>query len=380
MALGINLVFAVLYSALLAVAQQSVWGQCGGINWTGPTTCVSGSTCTRQNDYYFQCLPRQATTSDPASTVSSTTTTVSETTTDVPISTGTGSPIFWFSFGDSYTQTGFDPTGELPSVGNPLGNPPYPGFTAVGGTNWIDLMTVEFNKSLVLTYNYAYGGATIDASLVAPYDPSVKSLTDQVNQFLSAAAAKPSTTPWTSDNALFSFWIGINDIGNSYYQSGDRDAFSDTLLDAYFALVQKIVIVRSVMLCSMSYLTSSFRSAVGGRNFLFLNVPPIDRSPLMLQQSTDAQNLEKTVIAGYNSKLAVRATQFKANNTGVQTWVWDSNTAFTVILDNPTAFGFIDATSYGGTGSFWGNDYHPSSAAHTIFGHNVSTVLSGTIW
>lgn len=28
--------------------------------------------------------------------------------------------------GDSYTQTGFVDNGTLPSVGNPLGNPPYP--------------------------------------------------------------------------------------------------------------------------------------------------------------------------------------------------------------------------------------------------------------
>ena len=28
--------------------------------------------------------------------------------------------------GDSYTQTGFEPNGTLPAVGNPLGNPPYP--------------------------------------------------------------------------------------------------------------------------------------------------------------------------------------------------------------------------------------------------------------
>ncbi|KAI1881565.1 hypothetical protein JX265_000391 [Neoarthrinium moseri] len=32
------------------------WAQCGGKGWTGPTTCVSGSTCTYQNDYYSQCL------------------------------------------------------------------------------------------------------------------------------------------------------------------------------------------------------------------------------------------------------------------------------------------------------------------------------------
>ncbi|KAJ1303523.1 hypothetical protein OPQ81_011708 [Rhizoctonia solani] len=31
------------------------YGQCGGIGWTGGTTCVSGSTCTKLNDYYSQC-------------------------------------------------------------------------------------------------------------------------------------------------------------------------------------------------------------------------------------------------------------------------------------------------------------------------------------
>ncbi|KAK6350398.1 hypothetical protein TWF718_003590 [Orbilia javanica] len=32
------------------------WGQCGGIGYTGPTGCVSGSTCTVLNPYYSQCL------------------------------------------------------------------------------------------------------------------------------------------------------------------------------------------------------------------------------------------------------------------------------------------------------------------------------------
>lgn len=126
--------------------------------------------------------------------------------------------------GDSYTQTGFTPTGTLPAVGNPLGNPPYPGYTATGGENWVDYVTTTYNRSLVFTYNYAYGGATIDAKLVTPYEPTVLSLTDQVNQFLNSVASKPASTPWTSANALFSIFIGINDIGNSYYLSGDRAA------------------------------------------------------------------------------------------------------------------------------------------------------------
>lgn len=126
--------------------------------------------------------------------------------------------------GDSYTQTGFNISGDVPAPGNPLGNPTYPGWTAVGGVNWVDVETVKYNKSLVLTYNYAYGGATINASLVQPYEPTVLSLIDQVDLFFQQAAGKPAFAPWTSENALFSVWIVINDIGNSYYQSGDRDA------------------------------------------------------------------------------------------------------------------------------------------------------------
>ena len=93
----------------------------------------------------------------------------------------------------------------------------------------------------------------------------------------------------------------------------------------------------------------------------------------MLAQSADAQALEKKVIAGYNAKLVSRVAALKAVNSGVsvqryleagrtwaniytqvKTWIWDSNAAFTKILDNPTQFGFVDATSFGGEKSFWG--------------------------
>ncbi|KAL0632611.1 hypothetical protein Q9L58_008501 [Maublancomyces gigas] len=32
------------------------YGQCGGIGWAGATACVSGSTCSKINDYYSQCI------------------------------------------------------------------------------------------------------------------------------------------------------------------------------------------------------------------------------------------------------------------------------------------------------------------------------------
>ena len=50
--------FSVLAALIpFALGQAQEWGQCGGIGWTGPTTCVSGTVCTVLNSYYSQCLP-----------------------------------------------------------------------------------------------------------------------------------------------------------------------------------------------------------------------------------------------------------------------------------------------------------------------------------
>ncbi|KAF3904214.1 Endoglucanase [Orbilia brochopaga] len=83
-------------SAALASAQQSMWGQCGGIGWTGPTNCVPGAACSTLNPYYAQCLsggPTAATTTASRTTTTSsrTTTTTSRTTTTTSRSTTTSS-------------------------------------------------------------------------------------------------------------------------------------------------------------------------------------------------------------------------------------------------------------------------------------------------
>ncbi|KAG9221383.1 hypothetical protein CCMSSC00406_0009832 [Pleurotus cornucopiae] len=330
---------SLLVLAPVALAQQTVWGQCGGIGWTGPTTCVSGNECIKQNDWYSQCLPSTATPSSSSSTVVSSSSTTSSS--SVPQPTGAN---YWFSFGDSYTQTGFDPYGTLPSADNPIGNPTFPGWTSTGGINWVGAGTTTFNKSHILTYNYAYGGATIDSNLVTPYQSTVISLTEQVDQYLATAGTKPPSTPWTGSNSLFSIWIGINDIGNSFWLEG-RDA--DT----------------------------------GARNFLFVNVPPIDRSPMMLAADQWSQDMERVVINTFNAKLAAQAAAFKASHPGVETYIWDSHATFTRILDSPTTYGFVDATTFGaGPGIFWGDNLHPSSPAHVLFAEDVAEVLQNTIW
>ncbi|KAL4254228.1 glycosyl hydrolase 5 (cellulase A) family protein [Abortiporus biennis] len=84
----IDLLVAVTLALLSHVhAQQPEWGQCGGIGWTGGTTCVAGTVCTKQNDYYSQCLPGVATTSAPSTTTSQPATSTPPSTTTAPTTT-----------------------------------------------------------------------------------------------------------------------------------------------------------------------------------------------------------------------------------------------------------------------------------------------------
>ncbi|KAL5339526.1 1, 4-beta cellobiohydrolase [Aspergillus crustosus] len=69
----------------LATAQQTLWGQCGGTDWGGPTSCVDGASCYTVNPWYAQCTPGVAT-----STTSSTTTSSSSTGTTLTTTTSSG--------------------------------------------------------------------------------------------------------------------------------------------------------------------------------------------------------------------------------------------------------------------------------------------------
>ncbi|KAF8148146.1 hypothetical protein K438DRAFT_2087483 [Mycena galopus ATCC 62051] len=262
----LRLLTAALLISSAATQTIPVYGQCGGLTYTGSTVCAAGSYCDWESDYFSQCVPGTA----------------------PPPYAG---PInYWFPFGDNYTTTSFDPTSVLPSINDPFGNPPFPGFTGAGGENYVGYNTETYNSSVIFTYNYAYGGAMINASLVTPYEPTVLSLIDQVNEFLTGGvAAKPATTPWTSANALFSGWIGVNNLAGSYYETGDRGACVDS------------------------------QTAVGARNFLFLNVPRVDLTPLVTAEGTAAQQQLAAVITDFNTRLAANVTSFQETNTGVCT-------------------------------------------------------------
>ncbi|KAI0904397.1 hypothetical protein F4823DRAFT_615111 [Ustulina deusta] len=287
-----------------------------------------------------------------------------------------------FIFGDSYTQTGFDYTQAQPSASNPFGNPTYPGYTSSNGPNWVGYLTVKYNASSLLTYNLAYGGATVDASLVTPYDSSVKSLKDQVeSEFIPGYTGNSAKATWTGDDSIFAVWIGINDIGNSYWNGADAtDALNAQIFDVISSLVDQIY-------------------AAGGRNYVLINVPPLDRTPLIIPQGDWAVSVSGADVASWNQKVANFAEDLKAK-ADTNVWVYDANKSFGEVIDDPQSHaetaGLTNTTDYcaayqNGTPAqdtldascgvpvnqyFWLNNLHPTSAIHEVVAKGVADLLA----
>ncbi|KAK0657039.1 putative cellulase precursor [Cercophora newfieldiana] len=95
-----------------ALAQGGAWSQCGGNNWSGPFTCVSGYTCVYENDWYSQCRPGAApttltTSTTSRATITSTTATTTSTTSSATASaTAVPGKFKWFGVNQSGAEFG----------------------------------------------------------------------------------------------------------------------------------------------------------------------------------------------------------------------------------------------------------------------------------
>lgn len=125
-------------------------------------------------------------------------------------------------------MTSFNVEGTQPSPSDPMGNPAlgklmqlllnapvhlsnfhHTGTGATGGgINWIGYLTTADNASLVLSYNLAIGGATIDNAILNSGYPD---MTGQVAAFQGNYSSKPASAPWSAADSVFGFWIGINE-------------------------------------------------------------------------------------------------------------------------------------------------------------------------
>ncbi|CAG1962469.1 unnamed protein product [Fusarium graminearum] len=151
------------------------------------------------------------------------------------------------SFGDSWTDTRFDVSGQQPSPSNPIGNT---GKTSSNGKMWPMYLTTQYNASSILLYNMAVGGAVVDKDIVTtgPNDVDTQ-VHDKLPVYLDQQPKlfAPKETLWT-------VFIGINDI----YRTITQDDQEETIV----AIIARI-----------RQLTLDLYSD-GARQFLFVSTPP----------------------------------------------------------------------------------------------------------
>ncbi|KAJ5519849.1 GDSL lipase/esterase [Penicillium fimorum] len=255
-----------------------------------------------------------------------------------------------FTFGDSYTTTFFNTSDVQPSPSNPMGNPQLGHGTAADGINWVGYLATEYNKTLVLNYNLAVYGATVNNTIVSnePED-----LVYQVSRNFYphyGCASFASSQEWTPDTSLFAIWIGINDIQFSYL---DSDPYEKTplVLESYFRLLHELY-------------------QCGARRFLLLNVPPASRTPKMLSRDPWHRYAHRKVVHEFNRQLQGAVSKWSIEHDDTSMALYDTWSFMTDILDNPREYGFADNSCIG-EGCIWWDGYHPRSAFHRLLAADI---------
>ncbi|KAL7780827.1 glycoside hydrolase family 5 protein [Trichoderma afarasin] len=181
-----RLLAAYLYLGATGVVaqQQTTWGQCGGIGYSGPTSCTSGTSCSTLNSYYAQCIPATgiitSTRTTLASTSATTTTSASRTTSATsipPPSSGVrfaGINIAGFDFSCSTDGT-CNVSGAYPPLKNYDGANNYPDgvgqmqhFVKDDGFN---IFRLPVSWQYLVNANL---GGTLDATNLGYYDQLVQ--------------------------------------------------------------------------------------------------------------------------------------------------------------------------------------------------------------
>ncbi|KAH7344746.1 hypothetical protein B0J17DRAFT_636698 [Rhizoctonia solani] len=251
-----------------------------------------------------------------------------------------------FIFGDSYSSvlkrtTNF--TVPCSTADLPLGIP-FPGYTwteAQGKPNWVGylLKTWPFERPLLI-HDFALGGDTVhdmEEAIDGPYRKLISSHC-KFNEH------------WNAANSLFVFWIGINDLADLSEEHSIKQRLAEL-----FSCVQT------------TYDT-------GARAFLFIDLPPINRAPLIVEDETSSRRVALKFKL-WNESLDEMIKRFSNEHPDASCFQYSSFKLLTSILDGPGEYGFEDDDPGAFGGGIWADHIHLTSAIHEWIARDIREYL-----
>ncbi|KAH9935006.1 uncharacterized protein B0H18DRAFT_979369 [Fomitopsis serialis] len=245
-------------------------------------------------------------------------------------------------FGASYCDVGYTSRSPHPTLEDPLGVE-FPGHTWAepGKANWVGHLITEHSLSPILVHDYAMGGDRVDG------------VRRQIEKdFMPNLAPKPSWAPWREQDTLFATWVGINDCS---YETAEA---IPGVVSEVFKLLSDLY-------------------EHGARNFMLIDLPPVERSPSGPSPENAARMFAnrppKTTL--WNIALRTQAETFAAAHDEATVLIYSSWAMFTKVLDAPAAYGFTTDDVRKPAGSIWVDRLHPTSNMHDVIAHDIAQFL-----
>ncbi|TGO20107.1 hypothetical protein BTUL_0001g01160 [Botrytis tulipae] len=256
--------------------------------------------------------------------------------------------------------------------------------TSAGGPNWVEYLTSCFSGlpsrcSKKQLWDFAFAGSDVSTTYTALHHNYTVSLENQILEW--STYAQP-IIPMEPSKTLVAIWIGINDIGDtdSYtfpsHNATDFPSLYTNIITTEFTAIETIY-------------------NAGFRNFLFMNLPPLQRTPPNLIRAAGPLP-NTTMLTSYNQILNSSALHFAATHPGTKAMVFDTFSFLSSVLDDPAPYGIKNitnycprydapdiATNYASYGClpipdyFWYNTGHITYHTHEILAKEVGKFLEG---
>lgn len=205
--------------------------------------------------------------------------------------------------------------------------------TAEGGPNWVEYLTdcglkpglTDPRSCNVQLWDFAFAGADISDEYTPLHHNYTVSLVQQVKQF--DLYAQPVLKDIVdARKSLVAFWIGINDINDSDKYDVDFPSFYNQLISTLFESVAKVY-------------------GLGYKNFLFMNLPPLDRNPSnVIRKPGPLPNA--TMIEWYDDALLNLSQEFSNLHNDAKIMNFDVTTYLNGVLNEHEKYGIKNVTNF----------------------------------
>jgi len=211
------------------------------------------------------------------------------------------------TFGDSHTE-----------VNTNFTDMSYLGHNFSGSKTWQIHLSDSHNMTL---WSFATSGAVINLNITYRESFPIDFLKQYDLFYERMSLNKKYFDRWNSKDTLFAIYLGSNDIHEVNFLNNNKTVNENIngIIQSMFMKIEDIY-------------------KVGGRNFLILNISPLDLAPINAHQK---HQYYENLIPYFNDGIKDAAQKLFNNHNDINIIVYDTNTEFRFIINEYQKFGFL---------------------------------------